>query len=680
MKMDWGKCVFLGYVAVMSVFGGVPYLWALNAAYNRPGPVMDYVSQEKGIYDTDYWELTETDCRRCHGESLTYRHHYSYVARQSGSCTRCHDIISDPPGVTVFRNCVVDEAQYGCHDWNNPVDIFNNGWHHNTDLATADNCVMCHDPNVVSPIGVFAALSDFPNQVSLPTPFSCENCHWGEERVAPLAGFNPDTSPPSHAGHPSTYNHFDDDGEFVGYYEYGRGINWIFESHHMGFRGDVSAGCDRCHGVDPNNPAWQYDDPQLIRYCEICHDPMALHAIASHTETTAGWISIGFHTSDNALDPHAYEALVEEDKCIGCHGTVPVDAPGASTCSPTIRLDASGMAPRFATDGTLITLSGSCFGPDDGFARSVQAKDTAGGGLWIQLPIHSWTDDSIQFEAQGLAPGNYYIRVRNPYGEFQYSNRVVLTYGGTNSQPLMIDPGSGPCAVWIRFLSADGCFGESQDRMLDGYRGQYYNIDFVSPLGKRFSAIKYRNWDSNSIEVRFFDFYEDKVDPGTGKRNYTQDDNEVTVSKCENLEHGMYTLYGTAVVFGDEDGSGDLSAADTILETSLASPLAFEFLDGPYILRLKTKALERGKRLRIIGVGFGLVQQDSEIRIGSKVQAENPATGKGKLLYKNCVWSHTRVAVKLKVPTKWQGKNKFVWIERNGFKSNSKRIKILPAQ
>lgn len=44
------------------------------ADYNRPNPLMDYVPQETGIYDTVYWELEEHHCRGCHGNSLADRH------------------------------------------------------------------------------------------------------------------------------------------------------------------------------------------------------------------------------------------------------------------------------------------------------------------------------------------------------------------------------------------------------------------------------------------------------------------------------------------------------------------------------------------------------------------------------------------------------------------------------
>src|SRR3990172_8771284 len=57
------------------LFGYAGTLWAQSADYNRPNPTMDYVPQEIGIYDTIYQELTESSCRKCHGNSTADRHH-----------------------------------------------------------------------------------------------------------------------------------------------------------------------------------------------------------------------------------------------------------------------------------------------------------------------------------------------------------------------------------------------------------------------------------------------------------------------------------------------------------------------------------------------------------------------------------------------------------------------------
>jgi CDP-diacylglycerol pyrophosphatase len=58
--------IFLGLVLfVILVFCSAAMLLAW-ADHNRPDPLMDYVPQEKGVYDTVYSQLAEEDCRGCH--------------------------------------------------------------------------------------------------------------------------------------------------------------------------------------------------------------------------------------------------------------------------------------------------------------------------------------------------------------------------------------------------------------------------------------------------------------------------------------------------------------------------------------------------------------------------------------------------------------------------------------
>jgi hypothetical protein len=71
------KLVFAGVVVLL--LGTVGTLWALNAAYNRPNPLVDYTAQEIAIYDTRYDELGVADCRGCHGDSLADRHHNTLI-------------------------------------------------------------------------------------------------------------------------------------------------------------------------------------------------------------------------------------------------------------------------------------------------------------------------------------------------------------------------------------------------------------------------------------------------------------------------------------------------------------------------------------------------------------------------------------------------------------------------
>ena len=132
------KTLLFSAVAVVLAVMTVATASALLDTWNRPNPLMDYVPQEVGIYDTRYDNLGELDCRACHGDSLADRHHYTEIVLRDRLCTPCHEIIPDPPGVVVIRDC----SASGCHSWD---DVYVNGWHHDTDLSASDNCVACHD-------------------------------------------------------------------------------------------------------------------------------------------------------------------------------------------------------------------------------------------------------------------------------------------------------------------------------------------------------------------------------------------------------------------------------------------------------------------------------------------------------------------------------------------------------
>jgi len=682
--MCGGKVSAFWGIALVALLGTAGTVWGLNAAFNRPLPSMDYVPQEIGVYDAAYWELSEDDCRECHGENLAYRHHYSSLVREDGICEPCHDIIADPPGVIVYRNCTVSAGSNGCHDWNSPSDIFNNGWHHNSDLSLPENCVSCHNPNLIAPIGPFRPFYAYPPAVLLPSPFMCENCHWDQDVVAHRAGYAPGISPMEHAGHPSTFDHYDKLGQFIGYYEYGNDIEANYDKHHMGFRSGATTECASCHCADPNDPAWQHDNPELIRYCEICHDRGTLHSIEPHVSDTPGWEAIGFHAGGGGVDPETYRTFWNIEQCFGCHpgGPVEPEVPDERPCSPAIDAKAGGIYPDFAGGGTLVTVTGQCFGSGQGEGRSVQVKKISDGGLWTEMPISSWSDDSIEFEIPNLSltPGNYRVRIHNEEGAWENSNQVALTYYGEHPMPLIVVPNSGTCGGWLDVVGSPGCFGHVQEEMLDTYQGVYYVVDFVSDSGETFTALKYRNWSTTSIDVRFLDFFEDSLDPVTGERNFIQDDSEPTITKCNQLEPGNYALFVRAVTFGDEDGSGGISTGDTILDVSSSDCLEFELVDGPYILRLDPNTIERGRRLKIIGIGFGPLHVDGDVRIGGKAQAGDPALGKGKLLDVIRVWNETKIVVKLKIPQKYENTDKYIWVERGGKKSNYKKLKVLPRQ
>ena len=673
-------------VIVFLALGSPGTLWAQYAPHNRPNPLMDYVPQEIGIHDTVYWELEESDCRRCHGNSLADRHHLTDTVVVYGLCTPCHEVIAEPPFVVVIRDCLTS----GCHSWD---DVDTNGWHHNTDLAASGNCVSCHNPNLIGEITPLRDLQTYPPSIVTPTPFSCENCHWGQDR---MPGGDPDNP-----GHLSTYEHYNIFGDFVGFYEYSNPIYDNFHTHHMGFRGNVASECYRCHSQDPNHPDWDPYNPELIRYCEKCHSVESLHSISPHVQDTNGWEAVGFHvplsnTQTRDVDPTVYRTwdpvgpyepettpgFTVDQMCVGCHGDEVPDPPPTDPCAghaPTIDTTVAGIQPKSGACGTIVTLRGQHFGEERVQGRKVRMKLKGPGNPWADMPIVSWTDTRIEFYIPccTFAAGNYKVRVKTECGKSNKVNFALKDWITVTS----ISPEAGPCGQWITIHGDD--FGKVQSKIFnDGYHGVHRVVDFVSSQGT-YTARRYKDWTDTSIKVRFRNFFEDNVDPNTKERNFVQDDgsgscpDEPAIKSCCDLDLDLWSVYATAIYFGDDDSSGGLSCGDTIFQVVVSDPVYFELTNTPIIYRLNPTEIELGNQLKIIGLNFGPAQTDGEVHIGTLSAAEDPALGQGRLLNRIKAWSNTRIKVKVKGPVRWEGKTRYVWVEKDGMKSNYKELQIL---
>ncbi len=424
MTMGKAKSLFSLSAIGFFILGTVGTLWALNADYNRPNPLLDYVPQEIGMYDARYDELTEMDCRGCHGDSLTDRHHYS-PSGLDHQCDHCHDMISEPPGVVVIHDCTTN----GCHSWDDVLG--SNGWHHGTDLSAPENCVVCHDPNLVVPIAPFLPFAQYPPSVVTPTPFSCENCHWAQAVVDSGWAEGDPPPPEADAGHPSTYDHYDPWGNPMGYHEYGRPILGNFDTHHMGFKTSFGAQCGSCHADDPNAQGWDPYNSELIRYCETCHDHPTLHTVHLTGDQNA-WEAIGFHAGGGGPEPPSYRTFPVQEACWECHEGFP--EPSGRSCSPAIRMNPQGITPSAGPATFLVELTGECFGDTHGEGQAVQLKNRVDGGAWIDMPIDSWSHDRVVFDVPclTLTPGNYWVRVHNEDSlpSNPNSNQVVFTFTG----------------------------------------------------------------------------------------------------------------------------------------------------------------------------------------------------------------------------------------------------------
>jgi hypothetical protein len=579
---------FLGLtVTAFLVFAGAKTLWGLYANYNRYDPLMDYVPQEMGFYDTTYWELKENDCRNCHGDNTADRHHATDAALLSGGCALCH---FDEAGPTpsgegiVVRDCTTS----GCHSWD---DVPVNGWHH----ASNDNCTACHDPNVIDDRGPFRDFETDPpmalNPDLIPNPFSCDNCHWQQTHSA--------TGDPDRPGHPSTYDHYDDQGQFVGFHEYSKPIYGSFDTHHMAFKGPASTECWKCHSKNPNNALWDPYDKELIRYCETCHSVTSLHGISPHVQGGPGWEAVGFHVSDNdnptdagplayrtwaAMGPYLLETapgFTNDEMCLGCHETTLMpQRPEAPPSSPVIDITTAGIQPNHGGCGAVVILRGEFFGDEHAAGHRVQMK-RQGEDVVHDMPVYLWTDTLVRFEVPcwTLSSGNYQVRVMTPAGN---SNRVNFTLTDRN-KVAAISPAAGPCDEWIT-LSGIG-FGDRRSEVLaDGYNGVHRVVDFVSCEGT-YIALEYKDWNNTSIRTKLHGAFKDTTDSLTGQRNYVHDGatggcaEESTVMGCDQLSLGTYAVCVRTIYYGDEDGSGGLSGGDTIFQVVASDPVSFELID-----------------------------------------------------------------------------------------------------
>jgi hypothetical protein len=700
-------------VVVLLVFGTFGVLRAINRDYNRSYPLMDYVPQEIGIYDTTYENLTESDCRGCHGNSLADRHHATSTVVRDRNCTACHEVdVNAPGGVLVVRDCTTN----GCHS---QYDLDTNGWHHNTDLSGSGNCIGCHDPSLIAQITPFRDFSLYPPSVVTPTPFSCENCHF--EQAASVTG-NPDSP-----GHPSTYDHATDTGEFTGFYEYGKPIYGNSDTHHMNFLGNVSSECSQCHTQNPSTPSWDPYDPLLIRYCEICHSAASLHSIGPHVQNSDGWEAVGFHvpygnTDSTDFDPLRYRTwqatgpylpevepgFTADQQCFGCHGDrVPQPPPPPSSPPPVLDDSSAGIRPSHGCCGVLVALRGSYFGNEKakGFTVQLNTGDCSdplnslspGGegwgegasdppGQWIDMPVHAWADTLIEFEIPCwilLEHKNYNVRVVTPAGE---SNKRVFTVEDCIPPLMQLNPDAGQYGTWIKvslLSQGSGSFGSSRSEIFDdGYHGVYRLVDFVSSQGT-YTALDYRNWSNESFEVRAYDFFKDIISPDTGQRNFIQDsdvaDPEPAISKGYGLAQGTWTVSVKFIYFGDEDHNGVFSAGDIIFQIVTSDALYFELVNVPTIYWITPDKVTNGNSVKIIGLNFGTSQSQGkgEVRIGSKEEAQNPDPDTGTLQGKVQSWSSTQINVKVNAPSSWTGQYKYLWIEKNKVKSNSAMLKIL---
>jgi hypothetical protein len=238
---------------------------------------------------------------------------------------------------------------------------------------------------------------------------------------------------------------------------------------------------------------------------------------------------------------------------------------------------------------------------------------------------------------------------------------------------LSASPSAGPCSTQIT-LTGSG-FGSTRFKAPDpvtGEGGIARMVDFVASQGT-YTATTYSAWSDTSATVKFYNFFRDDSDP----RNYVADGADPIISKCDGGDQtwlGSYSVYFVTVYYTDAAPAlnGVLDPADTITQVTYSDPVMFELTADPVIYRLNPDHIDSGSRVKVFGLNFGPFQTTGELRVGKKSQANNPALGQGKVL-KVTSWSNTLIKAKFKAPS---GTTRFIWVEKDGVKSNFKKIKV----
>jgi hypothetical protein len=332
------------------------------------------------------------------------------------------------------------------------------------------------------------------------------------------------------AGHPSSYDHFDEGGQFTGYYEYNAEILANYDTHHMG-KGNLASQCWKCHGNDPSGPIYDPYDAELIRYCEICHDVTTLHTIFPHVGPSSiyggpaaeGWEAAGFHAGgstsgiptvyrgNNAdswpTNPNNY--FEANEMCFGCKESVPAYQ-GDSLAIPVV----GRVSPNAARPTGSIELHGSNFGDirtpgEDG----VYLKGPSTGGEWqadVGIAHSSWSDELviIEIKAWDLAPGNYNIRVfselgTSPKKAFTIHDCISPREIVVNNDGNWTHVNAGPCTAVIKLKNPIGDatfgFGNTQDQSAKGI----YGVVQVSTIQGDYIVKNYRTWNPGLVKFRF---------------------------------------------------------------------------------------------------------------------------------------------------------------------------------
>lgn len=745
-KLRFGT--FIGPKAVIVTAVVLALMVGTAWAAHRPTPLMDYAPQETAIYDTYYDYLMEEDCRYCHGVSLADRHHFNESALL-GDCTLCH-IVGPPPdyGVTVYRDCRYAGADVACHY------DFSNGWHHNTYLADSDQCTACHNPQILGELGPFQDPTLYPPTVVTPSPFSCENCHW-EQLADTVNGYV----------HPSTDIHYDPWGVKIANLTQNAAAGFIvqpdelsmdvggvtndgwaystdklgaprpagwekdirgnMDTHHMDWHGTVAAKCANCHANDPGDPSWDPNDPILIRYCERCHDIASLHRIAGHVDQVEIWNGFMYGNNERAWeaaelngynDARIYRAFTGNERCVGCHGDglSTYEPPYDCTTAPVI----SSISPNAGEPGAVVVITGTGFGEDvtevPGVGKAaIEMSGTGTGGVWVSLPIVSWTNTEVSFRlpAWVFPVGNYMVRVSalvltgpacdvlalvssNLVG-FTVTDHPTLTDIGTSVNPADDDAYAyGPYYSTVRVIGTGGLGAASiqtvgsvnifSQVILTGSAGAPPG---GGPAGALVVADSSQTWNAgtkNSISS----WSDTRIDFQLKwlwcdvNGDYLQNTAEAPYVDPEDVFVGDYDVRVRSVYWVDKNlnskpdqpnPADPEDPANEYTQVCVSDPVRLNLTNDPQIWKMKPSRVTKGSAVSIIGANFGTMQHDSVVTIYKKDGVTVEATlaaGNAKIR----LWSNTKIRFKTTGLTKGV---KWAKVTVGGIDSNLKKFRVI---
>lgn len=488
---------------IVFIFVAAFFLITLGSAqgtiYRPPNPVMNYVPQNIGIYDTYYGNFKEFDCRACHGDRNAGAMRHQYAGSAFGACpdgcplsppdclTACHSDPGNPQSITNdCRECHINGGIMG--DLGYP--------HHRSDLAGSQLCTACHQPDLlVSTYSVRTPYFYPTASTHTPTPFHCENCHWpsgdAPHQQPSLADWNLWTGLPKPTTWPDGQPHpapIEASGPVITFDLHPSKPYKPSDSgtHHMDFVGKVSPQCYLCHANDPGQPNWDPVDPLLIRFCENCHSRDSLHGIQEHV--TAG------------------NGLTVQEKCMACHGGMPDTAPSTGAKFPAI----TNISPRYGPHGTSCTITGKNFDTTSSIKNVLLTPKMGSTDQTYIIPsglCSWWGDDLIIFTIpSGLAARNYSVRVETVSGT---SNLRVFTLTGT--QPCVPCPAQAPVIDSIESpVGTDNAIvivrGQNFGDRHNGDRDVLLAQDTVA------IAAQIISWTDNEIRFRFLPW---QFAPGT---------------------------------------------------------------------------------------------------------------------------------------------------------------------